>query len=302
VNIKMQFGSISKELSHPRWDLAFVGSAIDARGVSSIEYVHANTICIVPFTYIPKEFQITLDGKAFDKDDLERQITALEFKTVLLDSTTLSFAELLILLQALKNLSVSSLSILYVEPGGYKRKKKSDSILHMRDFELSDETIGFEAIPGHGLSLSTDSEQKIVFLCGYESERMDRAMEDSEVVSKNCSCIFGVPPMSPGWEMDSFDNNISVIRERKISGGINFCGSTNPLSVFQKLEMIYNGLDEGGQLFVVPLATKPMNVGACLFLITKPKDRVAVLYDHPIETRGRAEEISRWHLYDLRLN
>lgn len=62
------------------------------------------------------------------------------------------------------------------------------------------------------------------------------------------------------------------------------------------------GLDEDEQMFVVPLATKPMSVGACLFLINKPKDKVAVLYDHPKEISGKAIEIANWHLFNVTLN
>ena len=223
-------------------------------------------------------------------------------KTILIDSTTLNFAEILILTQALKDLKVDKVSIIYVEPVKYNRKSKSRDILHQRDFELSESIVGYEAIPGHALLVTSEISQKFIFLCGFEAERIDRAIEESEILGSNCKCIFGVPAYIPGWEMDSFDNNIPVIKERKITGGINFCGATNPLSVFQKLEDIYKGLSDEEQMFVIPLATKPMNIGACLFLLNKPKNRVAVLYDHPKEIAGKAIEISNWHLYNITLN
>jgi hypothetical protein len=65
--------------------------------------------------------------------------------------------------------------------------------------------------------------------------------------------------------------------------------------------MIYKGLDKEGQLFIVPLATKPMSIGACLFLLSKPKERVAALYDHPKDMTGRTLEISNWHLFNIDL-
>ena len=296
----MQFSEAPADLSHTKWDIAFISCAIDERGEKAIEYITQNSNKIVSFEYIPKEFKTKFDSAVFDKDDTVNYLVDINGKSVLIDSTTLNFAEILILTQALLDVGVKEIEILYVEPVKYKHKRKGVDILHMRDFDLSESIIGYEAIPGHALLVTNEVSQKVVFLCGFEAERIDRALEDSQIIGANCSCIFGVPAFSSGFEMDSFDNNISVIKERKISGGINFCGATNPLSVMMTLEEMFKGLDEDEQMFVVPLATKPMNIGACLFLLSKPKDKVAVLYDHPKENKGKAIEIANWHLFNIK--
>ena len=298
----MQFAEVPEKLSHDKWDLSFIGVAIDERGVKALEYITANTTKNISFEYIPKEFKTRFDSDMLDKDDIVKYLAFSNAKKVLVDSTTLNFAEILILTQALIEVGVKDIEILYVEPVKYNRKSKSVDILHKRDFELSESIVGYEAIPGHALLVTNEVSQKVVFLCGFEAERIDRALEDSQISGANCSCIFGVPAFSPGFEMDSFDNNISVIKERRISGGINFCGATNPLAVLQTLEEMFKGLDEDEQMFVVPLATKPMNIGACLFLLSKPKDKVAVLYDHPKEIKGKAIEIANWHLFNINLS
>lgn len=298
----MQFAEVPERLFHDKWDLSFVGEPIDDRGLKALEYISANTSRSILFKYIPKEFKTRLDEDELDKDDIVEYLAFLSGKKVLVDSTTLNFAEILILTQALIEVGVKDIEILYVEPVKYKRKSKGRDILHKRDFELSEGVVGYEAIPGHALLVTNEVSQKVVFLCGFEAERIDRALEDSQISGTNCSCIFGVPAFSPGFEMDSFDNSISVIKERKIAGGISFCGATNPLAVLQTLEEMFSGLDEDEQMFVVPLATKPMNIGACLFLLSKPKDKVAVLYDHPKEIRGKAIEIANWHLFNINLS
>jgi len=298
----MQFAEMPDKLSHAKWDLSYIGEAIDERGIKALEYITLNSSKIVSFEYIPKEFKIRFDSEIFDKDDIGKYLSDIIGKKILIDSTTLNFAEILILTQALMEVGIKEMDILYVEPVKYKRKNKGLDILHKRDFELSEGIIGYEAIPGHALLVTNEVTQRVVFLCGFEAERIDRALEDSQISGTNCSCIFGVPAFSPGFEMDSFDNNISVIKERKISGGINFCGATNPLAVMQTLDEMFNGLDEDEQMFVVPLATKPMNIGACLFLLSKPKNKVAVLYDHPREVKGKAIEIASWHLFNIALS
>lgn len=298
----MQFANVPDKLSHNKWDVSFIGEAIDERGEKALQYISINTDKNISFEYIPKEFKIRFDSDILYKDDIVKYLAFTIGRKVLVDSTTLNFAEILILTQALIEIGVKEIEILYVEPANYNRKSKGIDILHKRDFELSEGIVGYEAIPGHALLVTNEVPQKVVFLCGFEAERIDRALEDSQISGTNCSCIFGVPAFSPGFEMDSFDNNIPVIKERKISGGIYFCGATNPLAVMQTLEEMFKGLDEDEQLFVVPLATKPMNIGACLFLLSKPKDKVAVLYDHPKEIKGRAIKIANWHLFNITLS
>ena len=297
----MQFAERPELLTHERWDFSFVGKPVDDRGARAIEYIATNSYKMVLFEYVPKEFKIIIDSAPHDKDDLENHLKSFVGKNVLLDSTTLDFAEILILTEAFKNIGLIEISISYVEPISYNRKGKTSDLLHKRDFDLSEGIIGYEAIPGHALLVTNEVPQKVVFLCGFEAERVDRLLEDSLIRSSNCSCVFGVPAFNPGWEMDSFDNNIAIIKERNITGGISFCGATNPLSVYNTLEKTFLGLDEDEQMFVVPLATKPMGIGACMFLLSKPKDKVAVLYDHPNEIQGKALEISQWHLFNITL-
>lgn len=297
----MQYSETPDRLTHNDWEIAFLGKAVDERGSKALEFINSNCQECIYFEYIPKEFKVVLNDNKYDKDDIDSHLKKIIDKRILIDSTTLDFAEILILTQSFKDIGIKELDISYIEPIKYKTKAKTTDILHKRDFELSESIIGYEAIPGHALLVSSEVLQKVVFLCGFEAERIDRAIEDSQIVGSNCSCIFGVPAFSPGWEMDSFDNNISVIKERRITGGINFCGATNPLSVIQTLDEIYKGLEEEEQMFIAPLATKPMSIGVCLFLIEKPKDKVAVLYDHPNEIAGRAIEISNWHLFNVTL-
>lgn len=302
MDIKMQYGHSPSELDYSGWEVGFFGNAIDDRGVKAIEFLKENAKTIVRFQYLPKEFKVSISGHEIDKDDIDDQIAIYSGMNIILDSTTLNFAEMLILIQAFRNVKNVSFDVLYIEPGDYNRKHKTNEILHKRDFELSEGNVGYEAIPGHALLITNEVNQKVIFLCGFESERVDRAIEDSQINGANCSCIFGVPAFCSGWEMDSFDNNISVIKEKKLTGGVNFCGATDPLSVYQRLNLIYMGLENDDQMFVAPLSTKPMNLGACLFLVTKPKDRVAALYDHPNEMKGRGLKISKWHLFNVILN
>ena len=97
--------------------------------------------------------------------------------------------------------------------------------------------------------------------------------------------------------MDSIANNIAVIREENISGGVYYCGAENPASVVEVLGQIHSALQPGERLFVAPIGTKPHGIGVALFVAQHP--RVGVLYDHPQRSSGRTERLGNWHLYSV---
>lgn len=298
MNINIQFGETCENISFANFSIAFVGDPIDDRGRSSYTYVINNISQVININYLPNELEIGIDGKYIPIDSFSENIPDLKEANVLIDATTIGFVELLLLCQLLIDINNLNFSILYVEPASYNKKQRKQ-LLHYREFDLSVETHGYEAIPGHALTIDNNLNQKVVFLCGYEEQRMNRAMDDLEISNINCKCIFGLPAFKPGWEMDSFANNIRVMKSNNMNRDIDFCGATNPTAVFDRLNVSYRTLEDDDQMFVVPLATKPMSIGACLFLATKPKDRVAVLYDHPKRLIGRGIGVGKWHLYSI---
>ena len=121
-----------------------------------------------------------------------------------------------------KNLGIRDLEFLYVEPRSYHSPRRPQ-LLDKRDFDLSDEVRGYRAIPGATVMLSDRDKQKGVFFLGYEESRFDMVLEDYQMIRpSDCIVVFGVPAFQPGWEMDSFANNIRVIRQRNIEGGVFF--------------------------------------------------------------------------------
>ena len=70
--------------------------------------------------------------------------------------------------------------------------------------------------------------------------------------------------------MDAFANNVRVIRERDLRGGVMFCGAENPASAIKVLEDVYKGLQPGEKLLIAPIGTKPCGVGAAMFAVTHP--------------------------------
>lgn len=134
-------------------------------------------------------------------------------------------------------------------------------------------------------------------MTGYESERIDRAMEENMITPRNCSLLFGVPAFQAGWEMNSFANNVRVIRDLRLEGGIFFASANNPCAVYDTIQNIYDSLLESEELYLVPVGTKPAGIATAIFAVQNPK--VSILYDHPKKKLKRTKEIEKWHLYDV---
>ena len=287
-----------EQLSQSDYDFAFYGDVIDERSKASI--LHINSVSKLKFkvTYIADKYTIIFNDVRCIVDDVDDSITRFGIKQnskVMLDCTSLGVAEMLILIQSLHNLNCREFDVLYIEPLHYYRP--SQNFLERRRFTLSKTTAGFIAIPGQALSF--ENNDKAVVLCGFEGERVGRAFEELALQGKNCQLIFGVPPYTIGWDMNSYSNHLSIIETNNISTEFYYCAAANPLAVYEKLGLIYKGVEDEQKLFILPLGTKPMSLGACLFKVYANKENISILYDHPVRSDNRSSKVVKWNLYRI---
>lgn len=301
MKIQMQEGANEGQLTFTSWNVAIAGTPLDDRGQRAIEFLTRNTERVVTVEYDAEEFTVTVDGRELSADEIEVSLKELQSQSVILEITTLGFVEVFQCCRALRRLGTQKLSFLYVEPFRYTLRTSNpqrSQLLDKRDFELSEEVPGYKAIPGATLMLSDRLVQRVVFFLGYEEQRLERALEDYQSIQpSSCSVVFGVPAFKPGWEMDSFANNIRVIADRNIHGGVYFCGAESPEGAVDVLLQISSELTQNERLFIGPIGTKPHGLAAALFACIKPN--IGILYDHPKRRQGRTSQVSRWHLYEV---
>ncbi len=300
MKIVMQYGDNATDISHKKWDIAFIGISIDDRCNSAKEYIEKNANCIIEINYNASDYNININNEIIDVDELDDffKLHGLDNQNIIIDCTSTGVAELLILTQCLYNINNKAFDILYLEPKDYAVFNKS--FIEKRNFELSCGIEGYIGIPGQ--SLAFERNDRAVFFCGYEAERLDRTFEELDIIGKNVQLVFGTPPFSVGWDMNSYSNHISVIEKQNINRLFYYCAAANPLAVCEKLEYFYNALGEGDRLFIIPIGTKPMAIGACIYKVSKNDNiKLSILYDHPIKKTGRSAEISKWNLYNVTL-
>jgi hypothetical protein len=284
MRLGLQEGGNPNEISWGSWQLVLHGNAIDDRGNTVLRDIATRASSMKTIRYRPDELEVDIDATAVSVDELADSLRTYINGRVLLEATTLGLAEIVLCCKALRVLGHDAFDIVYVEPKDYHRPQRS-LLLRRRDFELSREVPGYRAIPGSALLLGDRKPFRSMFFLGYEEARLRRAFEELQMVSPSkTSVTIGVPAFKVGWEMDAMANNISVIREHNVRGGVHFCGAENPHAVFELLSEVYEGLDIGERLVLAPIGTKPHGIGVALFAATH--DDVGIIYDHPQRTQG----------------
>lgn len=291
MQIRMQHGDSCSDIKTQNVDLAFIGPAVDARGNAAKEMVSAISADQVNLSYDAESLHLTCDAEIVECDEFADWLTKRSPRSILLEATTLGFPEIAICCQAAKVLDLSEIAFLYVEPRDYSAPRMNQA-LHKRDFDLSDEVVGYSAIPGAAYLLE-ERRQVIVFFCGYEGERLDQAFESLKLNPERSAIVLGVPAFRPGWEMNTFANVLPVIRDREIRGGVLFCGADNPAAAHDVLLNQYRAKKSDDQMFVAPIGTKPHGIGAALFAMEYGD--IGLLYDHPLRRSERTSESGRWH-------
>ncbi len=213
-----------------------------------------------------------------------------------LDTTSLGFAEILLLLNCLSNKKNIEIKLYYVEPNEYTIKLNSSIFKY--EFDLSQGFSKFKKIPPFSLFIDSSSSQKakLITLLGFDNDRLSRIIEDDDGARYDeFEHIIALPAFKPSWE------NISLQRHHQELKGfqnLEFSPANNPYETYRVLENIQRN-SNGKSIVVAPIGTKPHAIGAIIFLInSKLKgDKVGLIYDFPIKKENRTDGVGNIHEY-----
>ncbi|HEJ2935018.1 hypothetical protein [Pseudomonas aeruginosa] len=272
--------------------ILFHGCALDERGSLAISFGDASPRRVL-VQYDIGTMSLSVDGVTISADsssDLFRGFT--EDQSVVLEATTLGFAELFSTIRALIDIGVKRVEVIYVEPLDYTKPKGADQ------YALSDLIKGYLPIPNSIVDLTSDDLEAGVFFLGFESERLERALEEHQMIAtKDIKVVFGIPAFQPGWELNSIVPHLTRLSEQgRIE--IAYCAANDPEAAFECLEATRASLGAGKSMFVAPIGTKPCGIASAVFASIYP-DQVGLLFDHPKRKANRSEGASLWHRYSI---
>jgi len=295
MNLLMFSGAAPADFPVDGWTALIVGSERDDRGGEARKYAEDSGLLVFSMLYDSKSLAYNFDGKVAGVDELGVLVDVIQNHKVLIDSTTLGFIEILLLIRAYKISSVDRLNILYIEPLEYA-SQRSRGVLHGRDFFLSEKSELFEGVPGAAVMITKHREKKAVLLVGYEGDRLQKVLEQTPLEASDCNILLGVPAFQAGWEMNSYANVVSELDERRITSVI-YAGATNPKAVYRELQRVLKSCGPQEKMILIPIGTKPHAIGAAIFSVDYPE--IGIIYDNPAKKKGRTKEVGKWHLFHI---
>lgn len=281
----------AEALGIPNGALVFHGEAIDSRGRLAVDAWGQNCTRVLTH-YDVESMSVSLGSLTGDVDSITQLLSSFDSSRVVLEATTLGFAELFALVSGLVEAGVANIDIVYVEPESYTRAFPGGDL-----FALSDTTLGYQPIPRSVVDLSSDDLEAGVFFLGFEPDRLDRALEEHQMIAnKELKVVFGIPAYHPEWELDSIIPHLP--RLQQVSLEVEYCSANDPEAAFECLERTRASLGVGKRMFVAPIGTKPCGIASAVFASAYPA-QVGLLFDHPRRKARRTEGAVVWHRYKV---
>lgn len=284
-----------------KWDLAFVGKAIDKRGEAACQFAKERSSSVVEVSYNVARNCLCEGDRFLPLKSIQEKVKPL--KSVLVESTSMGVAELATVFRACYGSYKHPLDVLYVEPKDYTLETGSNSSPKPgRRFMLSSNK-KFQGVPGFVLDLNQyDAGGKAVFFLGYEGERLQQSLEQVAIESWHKTAVFGMPSFEAGWESNAFANNVSQLAEGKFLS-IQYCPAASVFCAYNLLTHLHKTTPDpsNNPTLVAPLGTKPHSIAAALFLCSHSAfGESGLLYDHPELITNRSNAVRSWHLYEIR--
>lgn len=289
----------------PAMDIAFTGADdLDQRSAHSVARSTRLGDRTFRVQYRPADLVIQIGDKEYrasggDLEDLSKDFSA---SSILIDATTLDFAEIALLLHAYSfSPKKPRIAFLYVEPEEYVRRDIDDSGVSGIAFDLSS-GFAMHAIPPFVGMLGRRHSVHLVAFLGFEGGRLSRMLgEDDGQFVRKVTIVFGIPPFQATWDLEALMANSRLLQTS--DAAVKFCGANNPKAAYEILcnaHLALTSTSECNRLAVSPFGTKPMAIGAALYCATQKQPRV--LFDHPRRKKGRTKGVHCMHWYEVDIN
>lgn len=283
-------GTSAADLLLPSDMILLHGEQLDDRGVLACDCAPTENRVLLNFDV--NDMSLSVGDQKKSSDLAAEMVSEYDREKMVLEATTLSFAELFCATNALLSSGATTVNIIYVEPAEYQRIRPGAD-----QFALSEPTLGYVAIPNSIVDLSSDEIEAGVFFLGFESERLDRALEEYQMIaSKDVKLVFGIPAYHPGWELDAIIPHLTALDQHKLQ--LDYCSANDPEAAFECLERTRNTLGIDKRMFVAPIGPKPCGIASAIFASIY-KEQVGLLFDHPRRKKKRTSGTNLWHRFTV---
>jgi len=177
-----------------------------------------------------------------------------------------------LLLRHLISLNLERLCFLYTEPMVYNT--------------LTLGTMVAKDVPGYSGAKDMRKKDALIILLGFEGNRAVEVLNESN--PDLTIPVIGFPSYKPEFRDKSIMENKELLSENDILKNLRFAPANDPFETKRLLEDIYSQYNRKYNLTIVPLGTKPMAFGSCLFAMEHRDCRI--VYSYPKEYFSKPSE------------
>jgi hypothetical protein len=273
------------------------GELLDERSQVAFELLKEKATATIKVKYIEDLFHLLIDGTAYKITDFFKYFIELSYRNIIIEATTLTFVEILYILQAAKeNSNIENIQILYIEPQEYKFK--NNSFYTYDDFELSEQLKAFPPVPKFTINVEEKKVPLVAFL-GFEQARIGQIFSTDEAAYDAFYPIVPLPGFLPGWENRTINNHLKFFTSKYTFQSLKYVSANNPYDAYVILDKF---AISNKKFRVAPIGTKPNAIGCAVFLINQYDNEdinCGVLFDFPVKSKKRSSGIGKIHIYNI---
>ena len=278
--------------------LFFHGHDLDDRGEAALELSSSFSLDNIKLQFDEAKSLMYINDKPFNaRIEFIKEIKTIIAEKAIIEATTLGFAEILLLLNALmENSRIKTIKILYIEPKEYTRKK--NKLYNYHDFELTDKFENFKAVPG--FTFEQKGPVEIVAFLGFERTRLGQLLQSTEIEFNKLTPIIPLPAFVLGWENRTINNHLYYFTPQYSFQKLYYAGANNP---YQAYLLLNKFSIPKTPLRIAPIGTKPNAIGCAIFLVNNKESlAIDVIYDYPKKSSDRTYGVGDINLYTLDLD
>jgi len=169
-----------------------------------------------------------------------------------------------------------SLTIYYTEPSHY-------NLNNLFEFSSFSGEIDIRTVPGYEGETSQVGEVKrvVFYLMGFEMTYLSKLIPQ-DVNPNEIAPINGFPSYFPKYKDISLINNDTNFYAQDIE--IVYSEANNPFEAYNTMVVLANKFD-GFRIDIIPVGTKPMALGACMFALNQGDSKCRIIFPFPADYR-----------------
>jgi hypothetical protein len=185
--------------------------------------------------------------------------------------------------------------VTYTEPAEYTR---STNPLRGLRFNLSKRTTGLAPLPGFvRLFAPGAAEAILVPMLGFEGDRLQRVLEETDFDLRQTFPVVGLPGFRPEYPFLSLDGNARSLERAPLHRNIRFARANCPFEAYFAIDDLRRQ-EEAAHVTLAPIGTKPHALGALLQALRNPA-QTTIVYDHPVRSERRTSGAASLCVYRI---